>query len=171
MRLSAGNCSILKISVAARNSGLIILDNPSLALKNSVCLEYCGLRTLAMVSHLENCFAIRQESRLTSSEVLTAINISALSTPASFSSSRLVPFPSTVITSSSSDILSSDFLELSITDTLCPSLTRVLASSPPTLPQPTITAFINKSSHLSWDKAHCPLMMSTKQSLLFHHLC
>ena len=144
--LKAGYCRSLKISLAAASSGLMILEIPSFFRRKRVSFRYRGFRTLAMVFTLsEVLFTIRQARRFSSSEGLTAMKMSALSRPASLSVLISAPLPCTGRMSMASAAAARAFSLLSITETSWPSFTRVLASSVPTFPQPTITAFISSS--------------------------
>ena len=81
--MAEGNFKSFKISLAAVSSGLIIMEIPNCSLIKRISWLYMGLRTLAMVWQCPDFFAIRQQRRFSSSAPVTAINKSAVSTPAS----------------------------------------------------------------------------------------
>ena len=72
-----GNCNIRKISFAASNSGLITMSIPISCCNKSSCKEYSGFQTRAMVSLTPSFLPIIQQSILISSELVTAMSISA----------------------------------------------------------------------------------------------
>ena len=82
--------------------------------------------------------AIRQQSRFSSSEVVTAIIKSAVSMPASFCTVKLAPFPTTPITSNRFATDSAFLASRSTTVILCPSLLNCSVKVVPTFPQPTM---------------------------------
>ena len=87
-------------------------------------------------------FAITDEIIFISSECVTAIKISAVSTEASFNTSQLAPFPTNPIISEDERILSSIFGSSSISVISFPSIARSLQRSSPIFPAPTIVIFI-----------------------------
>ena len=131
------------ISRAAASCGLIIIESPSSSLIYAISSLYTGLLTRAIVLHPPDFFAIRQHSRFSSSEPVTATIKSASSTPASDCTWKLAPFPTIPSASHDTDTLSTSFCLVSITVMSCPSELNCSASAAPTLPQPTINIFIS----------------------------
>ena len=83
--IAEGKRKTLAISSAAANSGLIIISSPSSSFRYGMSALYSGLVTRAITRHLPVFLAIIQQSRLSSSESVTAISKSAESIPASTS--------------------------------------------------------------------------------------
>ena len=110
---------------------------PSSSRIKTSCLSNSGFLTRATQWRAFIFFAIRHERIFTSSELVTAMKILALSTFASSSTSVWRQFPAIPITSRSLTLESMTSSFLSITVTLCSSL-RTSARALPTLPQPTI---------------------------------
>ena len=98
-----------------------------------------------MVWHPPAFFAIRQHSRFSSSELVTAIIRSAFSIPASICTEYPAPFPTMPIMSKLLLTFCTTSLFVSIIVILCPSLLNFSASVAPTLPHPTIIICIFSS--------------------------
>ena len=88
-----------EISWAAASSGLMIMVTPRRSLMKPISFSYMGLRTRAIVWQWLAFCAIRQQRRFSSSEAVTAIRISAVSTPASIKVLMLAPLPTIPIAS------------------------------------------------------------------------
>ena len=78
-----GNFRVFIIVLAASSSGFIIMEIPSSSLTKRIFVVYSGFLTLAIVYFAPSFFAIMHEIIFNSSASVTAIKISAVSTPAS----------------------------------------------------------------------------------------
>ena len=143
--MAEGNFNTRAISIAAASSGLMTMESPISSLIKLISLLYTGLRTLAMVWHPPAFFAIKQHKRFSSSELVTAINKSACSMPASICMEYPAPFPTTPIMSNVLLTCFTTSFFISMIVMLCPSLLNCSASVEPTLPQPTIIICISSS--------------------------
>ena len=137
-----GKRSRRDISVAAACSGLTAMERPSSSFIKISCSEYSGFLTRAMVWPAPIFLATRQARMFSSSDEVAAMRRSALSTPASFCTERLAPFPCMTRTSKTS----MRFFRLSRFESMTVmslfSLESWSASANPTLPSPTMTIFI-----------------------------
>ena len=146
--MADGNCKACATSPAAASSGLITIASPSSSLIKSSSVLYSGLRTLAIVWQFPAFFAIRQHSRLSSSEPVTAISRSADSIPASICTEYVEPFPTTPIKSFWLVSSCTSSSRQSITVISLSSLPSSSANDCPTLPSPTIIIFMICNSPL-----------------------
>ncbi len=119
--IAEGKRRIRAISWAAASSGLIDMLRPNSSRMKFKSRTYSGSRTRAMVCLAPNFLAIKQQIMLISSKEVTAINRSALGTPASICTLLLTPFPSMQKTSWVSMEWRRALFLLSIITMSCPS--------------------------------------------------
>ena len=130
------------MSNAARFSGLNAKSRPKFSLKLSISRKYSGCLTLATVNFAPNFFARTQLKIFTSSCEVQAIKKSAVSTPASISTSLCKQPPTKPCTSNLFTFSLTTSMSESTTVTSCPSSSKFFTSVSPTFPTPTIINFI-----------------------------
>ena len=140
--MADGVRSVRAISAAQFSSGLTDRLRPRSSEMRFSSSSYSGLRTRAIVCRAPSFFATRQQSRFSSSDAVTAISRSALSTPASSCVADIAPLPSTQRMSRSSTVCCSGTAFWSMMVTSWPSRLSCSASVEPIFPSPTMTIFI-----------------------------